>query len=285
MWSSDTYELLDFGEGRKLERFGGLLLDRPCRAAEGMARAVPRQWSRADLKYERQSETEGRWHPDDVFPKSWKAVHGEISFALRPTPFGHVGIFPEQADNWDWIATLVRQARQPINVLNLFAYTGGSTLAAAAAGAAVVHVDAARAAVQWARQNAELSGLGDRPVRWIVDDAIAFVKRELRRGNRYDAIILDPPSYGHGPDGQAWKMDQHLSPLLSACAELSRDRLSFVLLTCHTPGFGPPQLKRHLEEAFGSSTLASVESKQLALTTREGRPLPSGVVARLTMLG
>lgn len=282
MWSSDTYEILDFGEGRKLERIGGLLLDRPSPAADGMTRAVPRQWSRADSKYERPSDTEGGWRPDNVFPKDWKAVHGEISFALRPTPFGHVGIFPEQAENWDWIATQVRQYCPPINVLNLFAYTGGSTLAAAAAGAAVVHVDAARAAVQGARQNAELSGLSDRPIRWIVDDAIAFVKRELRRGNRYDAIILDPPSYGHGPDGQAWKMAQHLPSLLSACAELSRDRLSFVLLTCHSPGYGPLQLEQQLEKAFGSSALARVESKQLALTTREGRSLPSGVVARST---
>ena len=194
-----------------------------------------------------------------------------------------MGLFPEQAENWEWIleqcrlSVSQRPAERP-KILNLFAYTGGSTLAAAAAGAEVVHVDAAKNVVAWARRNAELSGLADAPVRWIAEDAVKFVKRELRRGNRYDAVILDPPSYGHGPRGEVWRLAKHLPRLLSLCGELTAGRLQFMLLTCHTPGYDAAALREMLLEAVGGEGTAA--ARQLTLRSAAGRELPSGVAVR-----
>ena len=191
-----------------------------------------------------------------------------------------MGIFPEQAANWDWIADRASAARRPPRILNLFAYTGGSTLAAAAAGASVVHVDAARNVVGWARRNAELSGLADRPIRWIAEDARKFVEREIRRGNRYDAVILDPPSYGHGPTGQVWKLEDDLAPLLALCRDVTAGEPDFLLVTCHTPGLGHDDLAALLRATFGPE--ASIESSDMWLATATGRHLPCGTMARLT---
>jgi 23S rRNA (cytosine1962-C5)-methyltransferase len=200
---------------------------------------------------------------------------------LKRTDFGHVGLFPEQAENWDWIAAQVRRvppsAASAMKILNLFAYTGGSTLAAAAAGAAVTHVDAARNIVTWARHNADLSGLAEAPVRWITEDAVKFVNREIRRGNRYDALILDPPSYGHGAHGEVWRLAEDLPRLLALCAELTTPRPRFVLLTCHTPGFSPIRLRELLAHRFGS---AHVDAAPLALVASTGQSLPNGIAAR-----
>ena len=208
-----------------------------------------------------------------------------VILELKRTDFGHVGLFPEQAENWDWIAEQVRRSpssdsASPMKILNLFAYTGGSTLAAAAAGAGVTHVDAARNIVAWARHNAELSALGDAPIRWIAEDAAKFVKREIRRGNRYDAVILDPPSYGHGTRGEAWRLAEDLPRLLALCAELTAGRPRFVLLTCHTPGFSPLLLRELLASSFGSAPSAQIDSAPMVLVSSSGQTLPSGVVAR-----
>ena len=189
-----------------------------------------------------------------------------------------MGLFPEQADNWAWIDERVRKAGRPLKVLNLFAYTGGSTLAAAAAGAETVHVDAAKNIVAWARRNAELSDLPAAPIRWIVEDARKFVKRELRRGNRYDAVILDPPSYGHGPRGEVWRLPKHLPRLLSLCGQLTAGRPEFMLLTCHTPGYEPSTLARMLFEALAGEGI--VAAGPLLLRSADGRELPSGTVAQ-----
>jgi 23S rRNA (cytosine1962-C5)-methyltransferase len=223
-----------------------------------------------------------------------------------------VGLFPEQAENWDWLERQVHAAGRPLKVLNLFAYTGASTLAAAAAGAAVVHVDSARNSVAWASRNARHSGLAEAPIRWIVEDAARFVRREIRRGNFYDGVILDPPSYGHGPKGEAWKLGEHLMPLLRNCAVLlglqpapaatvpagmqsgakiaaqaahgeeasSGTSAAFVLLTCHSPGFGPPELGACLSDAFFGSCGPRVEAKRLKLRSAAGGSLDAGVVAR-----
>ena len=304
------YELLDFGDGRRLERFGPLVLDRPCPAVEGVAKAEPALWEQADARFVRTEGKEGEWVSDRPLPERWAITHGPVTFELKRTEFGHLGVFPEQAANWDWLAEQIRRVREthqsdpvddrkgtvpfslrenrdspqgvvrpPLRVLNLFAYTGGSTLAAAASGAEVVHVDAARNVVAWARRNAELSGMADAPIRWIAEDAIKFVRRELKRGNEYHAVILDPPSYGHGPRGEAWRLSssRHLPRLLQMCAELTAGRCRFLLLTCHTPKFGPDRLEELALDTFGHGRATA---EHLRLRAATGRELPSGVVVR-----
>lgn len=314
MFPSDQYHLLDFGDGRRLERFGPLVLDRPCPAAEGVARSEPAIWEQVDARFERTDDEQGQWICRRELPERWTINHGSMVLELKRTDFGHLGVFPEQADNWEWIeSTLARSASkggnsqqlrsaptsclnspapslQPFtpslalraSVLNLFAYTGGSTLAAAVAGAEVVHVDAAKNIVAWARRNAGLSGLAEAPIRWIAEDAMKFAKRELRRGNRYDAVILDPPSYGHGLHGEVWRVSTHLPRLLKLCGELTAGRRQFMLLTCHTPGFGPGRLRDMMIEALGESDTGTVTARQLTLRAATGRELPSGVVVHWT---
>ncbi len=280
MFSPDQYQLLDFGRGRKLERFGQFIVDRPSPAADGLAPADSQQWRAADAKFERTAGDQGRWRWKSAQRESWPLTHGPTTFELKPTDFGHLGVFPEQAANWDWLAQRVAAARRPLKVLNLFAYTGGSTLAAAAAGAEVVHVDAAKNVVAWARRNAELSGLADKPIRWIAEDASLFVERELKRGHRYDAVILDPPSYGHGPRGETWKLSTDLAPLLANCATLVERTPTFFLLTCHTPGFGPAELDAILSDTLFGRCQQGVVAKKLSLATSDGRRLACGTVAR-----
>ncbi len=280
MFDPTQYQLLDFGDGRRLERLGPLVLDRPCPAAESIRPAAPQLWFAADARYERLAAEQGRWIVRGDPPLQWTIVHGLMTLELKRTDFGHVGLFPEQAENWDWITQQVRRrpdAAGPMKILNLFAYTGGSTLAAAAAGAAVTHVNAARNIVAWARHDAELSALAAAPIRWIAEDAVKFVAREVRRGNRYDAVILDPPSYGHGPQGEAWRLAEDLPRLLALCAQLTEPRPRFVLLTCHTPGFSPARLQELLASAFGSQ---HVNAGPLILVASTGMELPSGVAAR-----
>ncbi len=287
MFESADYELLDFANGRKLERFGPVTVDRPLPGSRGAASSRP-GWQ-ADARFEfhaapnqrdqdvATANERGEWIPHGGLPKQWTIAFGPLRFELRPTEFGHLGIFPEQAENWDWIARQVEkgsgvisrlrdahstaEAREltpdpfsrsfsRLKVLNLFAHTGGSTLAAAAAGAEVIHVDSARGAVAWARRNAALSGLADAPIRWIVEDAGRFVRRERKRGNHYDAVILDPPSYGHGPKGAVWKIDRDLIELLGGCVALTEGRRRFILLTCHTPSITPAVAQQVLSEAF-----------------------------------
>lgn len=298
--SINGYELLDFGGGRKLERFGQVVLDRPCLAAERTPVASPVMWHDAVSHYERTQGDQGVWTPAGRLPSGWEMVwpiskmgrgtshgyqaHVALTFRLQLSPFGHVGIFPEQQANWFWIIQRCAAARLALEraprVLNLFGYTGGSTLAAAAAGAEVVHVDSARNIVERARQNAELSGLADLPVRWISEDAVTFCQRELKRGNRYDGIILDPPSYGHGPKGQPWKISQHLLRLLMLCGELTAENRSLVLITCHTPGIGPAELSAYLAEGLFGHCGSPPVAGRLALFATDGRSLPSGVFAR-----
>jgi 23S rRNA (cytosine1962-C5)-methyltransferase len=277
---SEQYQLVDFGQGRKLERFGGYLVDRPCPVAQRQRRDSAPLWTAVDGRYETQPDGRDDWTPPLRLPPTWTIGHGDSVFELRPTPFGHLGVFPEQAENWDWIVERLRGQSAERKVLNLFAYTGGATLAAAAAGAQVVHVDAARNVVAWARRNAALSGLADAPIRWISEDARAFVQRELRRGARYDAVILDPPSYGHGPKGQAWKIERHLEPLLAACGELLRDGAGLVLLTCHTPRLTLDDLRHLLARTCARERPGRIDAKFLTIRSTTGRSLPSGMVAR-----
>jgi 23S rRNA (cytosine1962-C5)-methyltransferase len=311
--SDGHYELLDFGEGRKLERFGPAVVDRPSPAAEGVQRSQPGLWRGATARYDRSQGDEGVWTPPHTLPSQWRVSFrltsvdsreptarrpatcqvaanetlpqaATLTFQLQPSPFGHVGVFPEQAECWQWIAREVAAAQRkldrPLRVLNLFAYTGGSTLAAAAAGAEVVHIDSAQNIVERARQNAAMSGLADRPIRWIAEDAVKFCRRELKRGNRYDAVVLDPPSYGHGPKGEAWKIDQHLLPLLELCGRLTADSRAFLLMTCHSPGIGPAELAAYLADGVFGGCEQPPAAGDLALRSTDGRRLPCGVFAR-----
>jgi len=295
MFASEMYGLLDFGDGRRLERFGALVLDRPCPTAEGLAKGDPALWQKADARFVRTEGKQGEWRSDRALPERWTIAHEQLTLELKRTEFGHLGVFPEQAANWDWLTRQIRRVREthqspstasptstppdvaPLRVLNLFAYTGASTLAAAAAGAEVVHVDAARNVVDWARRNAEASGLADAPVRWIAEDATKFAKRELKRGNRYDAVILDPPSYGHGPRGEVWRLTKHLPRLLAICADLTAEERRFLLITCHTPQFGPARLEGLVADTLGPG---HTTAEHLVLTSSTGRELPSGVVVR-----
>ncbi len=280
MFTSDQYELIDFGDGRRLERFGTLRLDRPCPAVEHLSRAEPGAWRSVDGRFDRYGENEGRWSFERSLPEPWTVDHDRVRFELKPTPAGQIGLFPEQAGNWDWIADRLRRVDQRVKVLNLFAYTGGSTLATAVGGAEVVHVDAAGNMVAWARRNAELSDMAELPVRWIAEDAMKFVTRELKRGNRYDAVILDPPSYGHGPQGEVWRLSKDLPRLLSLCGELTAGRRRFMLLTCHTPGFDHRRLKQMMIDALGDTDDGTCDAGPLAIRSVAGRELPGGVVVR-----
>jgi 23S rRNA (cytosine1962-C5)-methyltransferase len=282
-----NYQLLDFGCGRRLERFGEFVLDRPCPAVERVQKAEPKFWDNANGCFEDGGEKAGRWFfPRKEMPETWTIDFDDTRFELKLTPQGQVGVFPEQAANWEWIEKRGEwrgereENEAKIKVLNLFAYTGGSTLAAAAAGMEVTHVDAAKNVIEWARRNAEISGLADAPIRWICEDAWKFVKREIKRGNRYDAVILDPPSYGHGPKGEVWQLAKHLPMLLAQCAELVADQCRFLLLTCHTPGYEEDRLSAMLEECFPFAARDGISAKPLSLRTANGRELPSGTVVR-----
>jgi 23S rRNA (cytosine1962-C5)-methyltransferase len=288
MTDRGAHELLDAGGGRRLERFGELVVDRPAPMAEDPPRD-PDAWTATDLRFDRYV---GWTSVADGEPQPWVVEDGDLRFELRPTDTGQVGLFPEQAPSRAWVRNAVAEmiatgppiagadAAPGLSILNLFAYTGAMTLAAAATGATVAHVDASRPAVVWARHNAELSGLADRPIRWLVDDVETFVGREIRRGRRYDAVILDPPSYGHGSRGTTWRLEDRLDSLLDACAELTGEDPAFALLTAHTPGFGPDRLADALAGAFGRRQ-AEVEAGELGLRARSGVHLRLGAWARI----
>ena len=280
MGEGGSYDLIDAGDGRRLERFGDLVVDRPAPMADAPPR-TPEAWSAADLRFDRYA---GWTSIADGEPPAWEVGEGDLRFALRPTDTGQVGLFPEQAPNRAWvraaIADALRGGETP-TILNLFAYTGSMTLAAAMAGASVTHVDGSRPTVAWARRNAEISGLADRPIRWIVDDVEAFVAREQRRERRYDAVILDPPSYGHGGrGGGGWRLEDRLEPLLSRSAVLTGGDPAFAVLTAHTPGFGPDRLAAELAHAFRRPA-RSVDAGELGLRARSGAHLRLGAYARI----
>lgn len=277
------YQLLDSGNMQKLERVGPYMLVRPSPQSIWSPRLHETEWARADGVYHRTSEGGGHWAWRGKVKREFDVLYNTLAFEIHLTNFGHMGLFPEQAENWDWMRALIRarMARtndRNLHVLNLFAYTGGSTLAASQAGAHLVHLDAAKNVVDWARQNARLCALHERPIRWIVDDALKFIKREQKRGQRYQAVILDPPSFGRGPQGEVFKIEKDIVPLLAACHELLADDALFVLYSCHTPGFTPLMLANQLEEMMG--THGSIEAGEMTVQESGGRDLPSGAYAR-----
>lgn len=283
MWLSDKwkeFELIDCSDGEKLERWGKYTLVRPDPQAIWSTRRENRAWFSPNGRYARSSSGGGRWEKADV-PESWQIHYGELTFNVKLMNFKHTGIFPEQACNWDFIMDKVRNAGRPLNVLNLFAYTGAASLAAAAAGASVCHVDAAKGMVAWAKENAAASGLSDRPIRWIVDDCQKFVEREIRRGRRYDAIIMDPPSYGRGPSGEVWKLEDSLYPFVKLCSEVLSDDPEFVIINSYTTGLSPSVLTYMSETIFTERFGGKSESRELGLpVTESGLALPCGATCR-----
>lgn len=293
MSNAADYALLDFGRdksgaGRKLERFGAMILDRPAPAAESATKLQPAAWRQAHARYELDEraaagQPRGRWAPAETLGNVWPiavqapGLSQPLALQLRATEFGHVGFFPEQAAQWAWLVRTAQAAARPLAVLNLFAYTGVSTLALAAAGATVTHVDAAATAVAWARRNAELSNLEQAPVRWICEDALKFSHRERKRGRRYDCIVLDPPSYGHGPRGAPWLFERHLPELLEVCQELLTGDQPSLLCTGHTQGVTPADLGHLVQTSLGPGKVATGE---LSLVTSEQASLPAGIYAR-----
>ena len=244
MWLADNwkdYEVIDCSKGEKLERWGDYILVRPDPQVIWDTPRKEKGWHKMNAHYHRSKKGGGEWEFFDL-PQQWSIHYHSLTFQLKPFSFKHTGLFPEQAANWDWFSELIKKAGRPIKVLNLFAYTGGATIAAAAAGASVTHVDASKGMVTWAKENAASSGLADAPIRWIVDDCVKFVEREIRRGNHYDAIIMDPPSYGRGPKGEIWKIEESIHPLVKLCAQLLVDRPLFFLINSYTTGLQPAVL-------------------------------------------
>ena len=283
MWVSENwhdYELLDASGGEKLERWGSHILLRPDPQAIWRTERADPRWRRPDAVYRRSSAGGGAWEKNSL-PPSWQVRYGELTFQVKPMSFKHTGLFPEQAANWDWAMEKIRAAHRPIRVLNLFAYTGAATVACLAAGAEVCHVDAAKGMVAWAKENAAASGVADRPVRWIVDDCAKFCQRELRRGRRYDAIIMDPPSYGRGPGGEVWRLEDDLWPFVQSVAPLLSDEPLFVLINAYTTGLAPSVLTYITESLFTKRLGGRSQAQELGLpVTASGLVLPCGASCR-----
>ncbi len=268
------YRILDTSSGEKLESWGGKILVRPDPQIIWKSEHKTDMWNKADAVYHRSNKGGGQWEYRKKLPSNWQISYGDLKFNIRPTGFKHTGLFPEQAVNWDFMAEKIRNSGRQIKVLNLFAYTGGATLACANAGASVSHVDASKGMVQWARDNAAVSGLSDKPIRWLVDDCEKFVKREIRRGNFYDAVVMDPPSYGRGPGGEVWKLEDCIYDLVKTCAGVLSDKPLFFLLNSYTTGLSPSVMAYILNDVitpkFGGCVTADeiglpVESSECAL--------------------
>ena len=273
------YEVLDTGDGEKLERWNDIVLRRPDPQAI-WPKQKPEMWDKADAYYHRSTKGGGEWEFFKKLPERWTIRYKDLKFYVRPTGFKHTGLFPEQAVNWDWMAGLIKRADRPIKVLNLFGYTGGATLACAAAGAKVTHVDAAKGMVQWARENRECAGLDETSFRWIVDDALKFVQREARRGNVYDGILMDPPSYGRGPGGEVWKLENELFGLVEACEKvLAKDAL-FMLINSYTTGLQPAVLNNMLTMTVAKTRTGKVTADEIVLPVTAGGVLPCGASGR-----
>lgn len=284
MWTAcdwKDYEIIDCSDGEKLERWGRYILLRPDPQVIWNTPKKNKNWNRLNGHYHRSSKGGGEWEFFNL-PEQWTVNYKDLTFNLKPFSFKHTGLFPEQAANWDWFRDLIHKSgRKDIRVLNLFAYTGGATCAAAKAGAAVTHVDASKGMVSWAKENAISSGLKDAPIRWIVDDCVKFVEREIRRGNKYDAIIMDPPSYGRGPKGEVWKIEEKIYSLIGLCASLLSDNPLFFLVNSYTTGLAPAVLSymisMEIKPEFGGVVMAD----EIGLpVTESGLILPCGAAGR-----
>ena len=283
MWIADhwkDYEVIDTSCGEKLERWGRYILLRPDPQVIWKTEKTVPEWNRLNGHYHRSSKGGGEWEFFKL-PEEWTISYRELNFRLKPFSFKHTGLFPEQAVNWDWCSERIREAGRPVKVLNLFAYTGGATLAAASAGASVTHVDASKGMVTWAKENAAASHLEDAPVRWLVDDCVKFVEREIRRGNKYDGLIMDPPSYGRGPKGEIWKIEESIYPFVELAAQLLSDDALFFLINSYTTGLQPAVLSYMLSAVIQKKRGGEVQSSEIGLpVSSNGLVLPCGATGR-----
>ncbi len=282
MWIADNwkdYEAIDCSCGEKLERWGRYILLRPDPQVIWNTKKADKRWQKLNAHYHRSAKGGGEWEFFDL-PQQWSIRYGALTFHLKPFSFKHTGLFPEQAVNWDWIAHQIQRSKRPVRVLNLFAYTGGATLAAAQAGAELTHVDASKGMVTWAKENAAASGLSDAPIRWLVDDCMKFVEREMRRQKAYDAIIMDPPSYGRGPKGEIWKIEDAIFPLIQACTKILSKEPLFFLINSYTTGLQPAVLAYMLNTAMKKYN-GIVDAQEIGLpVSSSGLILPCGASGR-----
>ena len=285
MWIADNwrdFEVLDCSNGEKLERWGNYHLVRPDPQAIWSTPRKNPKWKTRDASYSRSNTGGGAWNKSKL-PERWTVDYKDLTFNIKPMNFKHTGIFPEQAANWDFAMDQIRHAGRPIRVLNLFAYTGAATVACASAGATVCHVDAAKGMVAWAKENAKSSGLENAPIRWIVDDCAKFVEREIRRGKKYDAIIMDPPSYGRGPTGEVWKLEENLFPFVELVSGVLSDDPLFIVMNTYTTGLAPSAVTYIMETVISKKFGGHTESQELGLpVTESGLALPCGVTTRWT---
>ena len=274
------YELLDTSRGERLERWGDIILIRPDpQILWDTPRRDPR-WKQAHARYHRSNTGGGQWERYRPIPDSWQISYGDLQFALKPMGFKHTGLFPEQATNWDLMSDLIKKENRPVKVLNLFGYTGAATLACVAAGAHVTHVDASKGMVAWGKENAVASGLADKPMRWLVDDCVKFVQREQRRGNTYDGILMDPPSYGRGPGGEVWKLEEQVYPLVAECVKLLSDDPLFFLINSYTTGLSPSVMQYVLGTLLPENIGGHLSADEIGLpVTASGMVLPCGATA------
>ena len=287
MWIADgwkDYEVIDTSSGEKLERWGDYMLVRPDPQVIWDTDKKHFGWKKFNGHYHRSNKGGGEWEFKNL-PEEWSINYKELTFNLKPFSFKHTGLFPEQATNWDWFSSLIIDANRPIKVLNLFAYTGGATVSAAKAGASVTHVDASKGMVGWAKENAASSGLSEAPIRYLVDDCTKFVEREIRRGNKYDAIIMDPPSYGRGPKGEIWKIEESVFPFIKLSAQLLSDTPLFFLINSYTTGLQPAVLSYMLHTVLDPIHKGTVEAQEIGLPVKSnGLVLPCGASGRWTAL-
>lgn len=283
MWAAQNwkdYEVIDTSKGEKLERWGNYILLRPDPQVIWNTPQKAKEWKKLNGHYHRSSKGGGEWEFFDL-PTEWSIHYQDLTFRLKPFSFKHTGLFPEQAVNWDWFREIIQKSGHPVKVLNLFAYTGGATLAAAKAGAAVTHVDASKGMVTWAKENAASSGLADAPIRYLVDDCVKFVEREIRRGNTYDGIIMDPPSYGRGPKGEIWKIEDSIYPFIESASQLLSKEPLFFLINSYTTGLQPAVLSYLLNSVITPKHGGQVCSSEIGLPVREsGLILPCGASGR-----
>ena len=274
------YEILDMANGEKLERWKNIVLVRPDPQIIWKDKTFPEKWNKANAIYKRSNKGGGGWNYKTKLPESWQIKYKDLTFNIKPMGFKHTGLFPEQAVNWDWMINKIKNAKRPIKVLNLFAYTGGATVACLYAGASVCHVDSSKGMVAWAKENVASSKLQDKPVRYIVDDVVKFVQREIRRGNKYDAIIMDPPSYGRGANGEVWKFEENLPMLIEICMQVLSDNPLFFLINSYTTGLSPAVMQYILGALVVPKFGGKVTGSEIGLpVTQTGMVLPCGASA------
>lgn len=275
------YEILDMANGEKIERWGNIILIRPDPQIIWKEKSFPEKWKNANAKYNRSNTGGGNWNFIKPLPKSWQIKYKDLTFNIKPMGFKHTGIFPEQAVNWDWMMNKIKDSARDIKVLNLFAYTGGASVACLKAGASVCHVDSSKGMCEWAKENVASSGLRDKPIRFLVDDVVKFVNREIRRGNKYDAIIMDPPSYGRGTNGEVWKFEDNIADLVKLCMNVLSDRPLFFLINSYTTGISSQVLENLLRMNIPKKAKGKFSHGELGLPmTNSKMILPCGIYGR-----